>query len=1041
MKKQVTQFLRLFALLICSFTMLGAAAQQALVTGTVIDEQDEPLIGATVAVKGTGVAGATNADGEFSVLVPSLDASLTVSYVGYAPKTVALNGNSTITVKMTPDDNILDEVVVVGYGQQRKVTMTGSVSTVGSKDLLKAPMQNVSNMLTGKAAGVTAIQSTGQPGADAAGIYVRGGIGSGFGQSGPLVLVDGVERDMNLVNPNDIESVSVLKDASAAIYGIKGSNGVILITTKQGQGSTKIDYAASFSAIRNTAFPEYLNASEFMYYKNKALIMDGLEPIYTADIQQKVFANDPDSPWGETDWFNEIFRTGFMQQHNVSASGSTEKVRYFTSLGYMSQEGTIKKTSYERFNARANLDIKVAKNLTFSIMMSGMKNHREAPGSATFGKQFEINPVRQATNTAPIIKKEWNGYQLAWMEGDAINVNPVAALSSGGKFTLDNWQFNSNYKLAYDFSDLWKPLKGLNVSLFFSYDYSHQESREFTQGYKLLAFHDKTLESKIMQSYGIGDDKAFARIANNGWNWQLRPTVEYNRDFGKHEIGFLFLYEKKKFYSDMMAAWGRGYVSDDPIDISLAPELRDNVQTPQGYYQNTGMTSYAFRLNYSYDDKYLFEFALRRDGSYIFAPENRWGTFPSVSGGWVISRENFMKDISWLQLLKIRLSYGETGSDSVDPWLWENLYNKAGDSYVLNGTAITQYYTNPKYAFRTLTWAHTKTYNVGFEFDIFQHKLTGEFDYFYKKTSDILEGAGGVYPPSLGNYYPSSSNTGAIDNRGFEISLTHQLQVTKDFSYRVKGNFGFARNKLLHRKLTDSYPNYRGQLGYPVGARYGFKTNGLFQTQEEIDNYPIAPSGVTQLGDIKYVDVNGDGIISSTHDYVKIGYGAIPEITFSFNIDLNYKDFYLTTLWQGVSHCDYQLQGVYDSGTTASTVFTSSFGTGNTPRYLVEGAWTPEHTDAKYPRLSTVPRFNNAWVSDWWVVNGEYLRLKNIQIGYNVPSKVLTKTPFSAINVYLAGSNILTFSHFDYVDPESQSVSNGPYPQQKTYSLGLNVSF
>lgn len=1040
MKKLTTQFLRLFALLICSFTMMGAAAQH-LVTGTVTDETGEPLIGATVTVKGTSLAAATNIDGAFTLSVPNPDGIISVSYVGYVAQEVAINGRTELTIKMTPDDTLLDEVVVVGYGVQRKVTMTGSVSTVGSKDLLKAPMQNVSNMLAGKAAGVTAIQSSGQPGADAAGIYVRGGIGSTFGAAGPLVLVDGVERDMNLVNPNDIESISVLKDASAAIYGIKGSNGVILITTKQGQGNTKIDYAASFSAIRNTAFPEYLNASEFMYYKNKALMMDGLEPLYTAEIQNAVFANDPDSPWGETDWFDEIFRTGFMQQHNVSASGSTERVRYYTSLGYMGQDGTIKKTSYERFNARANLDIKVAKNLTFSVSMAGIKNHREAPGSATFGKQYEINPVRQATNTAPIIKKEWNGYQLAWKDGQTINVNPVAALNSGGRYTLDKWEYNSNYKLAYDFSELWAPLKGLNVSLFFAYDYKHQESREFSQGYKLLAFDNYDLSSKVEQSYGIGDDRALARIANNWWNWELRPTIEYNRDFGKHSIGAIFLYEKKKYYSDMLAAWGKGYISDDPVDITLAPELREGVQTPQGYYQNTGMASYVFRLNYDYDDKYLFEFAVRRDGTYIFAPENRWSTFPSTSAGWVLSRENFMKGIDWLQFLKLRVSFGRTGDNGINPWMWENLYKKAGDSYVLGGNAITQYYTSPKYAFRSVTWAHTDTYNVGLEFDLFQHKLTGEIDYFYKKTSDILEQSAGVYPPSLGGYYPSWSNTGAIDNRGFEIILTHQLQVTKDFNYRIRGNFGFARNKLLRKKLTDSYPNYRGQLGYPVGARYGFKTDGLFQTQEEIDNYPIAPSGVTELGDIKYVDVNGDGIISSQHDYVKIGYGPIPEITFSFNIDLNYKDFYLTTLWQGVAHCDYQLQGVWDTGVTASTVFTSSFGTGNTPKYLVEGAWTPENTNAKYPRLSTVPRYNNAWVSDWWVVNGDYLRLKNLQLGYNVPSHLLNKTPFSAVNVYIAGTNLLTFSHFKYVDPESQSVSNGPYPQQKTYSLGLNVSF
>lgn len=1039
MKKTGLAMLRLMALLLCSFSMLAVTAQTR-VTGTVVDEEGEPLISATVALKSNRtVATPTNVDGAFMLNVPNLNATLVVSYVGYETREVALNGRSSVEVKLSPDTKALDEMVVVGYGVQRKVTLTGSVSAVGSKELLKAPMQNMSNLLTGKVSGMTSIQSSGQPGADATAIYIRGI--NGFGAQGPLVLVDGVERDMNLVNPNDVESVSVLKDAAAGIYGIRGANGVILITTKKGQGAPKINYAASFSAVKNTAFPEFLNASEFMYYKNKALMMDGFAPLYTADIQQKVFANDPDSPWGETDWFDEIFRTGFTQQHNISASGSTDRVNYYTSIGYMGQEGTIKKTDYSRINARANLDIKVAKNLTFGVTMGGTKTHREAPGSATFNKQFEINPVRQAANTAPIIKKEWNGYTLAWKEGDAINLNPVAALEKPGYAKLDRWIFNSTFKLEYDFSDLWAPLKGLKVSGFFAYDYNHGESREFTQGYKVLAFNNATLESKEETSYGIGMEKALSRIGDNYWYWQFRPAINYNRTFGKHSVGLVAFLEKSKSYTDMLYAQGKGYISDYPVDITLAPNRKDGVAEPQGSFQNTGMSSYAFRLNYGFDDRYLFELAVRRDGSYVFAPENRWGTFPSVSAGWVMSRENFLNDVTWLDMLKLRASYGESGNDNVTAFLYNNTFAKATNSYVMGGTAYAQYYADPVYAFRNLTWAHTKTYNVGVDFDLFHHKLSGEVDVFYKKTTDILEGASGAYPPSLGGYYPSRSNTGAVDNRGVEITLTHQLAVNKDFSYRVRGSFSFARNKVLKQKLSDSYPNYRGILGHSIGARYGFKTLGLFQTQEEIDNYPIAPSGVTLPGDIKYLDVNGDGKISSDHDYVKIGYGQIPEINFSFNIDLNYKDFYLTTLWQGVSHCDYQLQGVYDTGVTASTVYTSSFGTGNSPKYLIEGAWTPENPNAKYPRLSTVPRFNNAWVSDWWVVNGEYLRLKNIQIGYNVPEHVLRRTPFSALNVYLAGSNIWTLSHFKYVDPESPSVSNGYYPQTATYTLGLNVSF
>ena len=999
------------------------------VSGRIIDSNGEPVIGATVKVDQTSLGTITDVDGLFSIKA-SKGQKLTISCIGYDTKQIGID-NDHLEITLDDHNSQLDDLVVIGYGKVKKVSLTGSVSSVSGKDLLAAPMQSVSNLLAGKFSGLTTIQTNGVPGEDDASILVRGGM-SGFGAQSPLVLV----------NPNDIESVSVLKDAAAAIYGIHGSNGVILITTKKGQGKPQINYSGSVSAINNTAFPEYLDAAEFMYYKNKALMMDGFDPLYSAEIQQKVLSNDPDSPWGETDWFDEIFRTAFMQQHNLSASGSTDRINYYASLGYMSQEGTVKHTDYSRINARTNLDIKVAKNLDFAVTMSGIKTNRNAPAEDLFYKQSAINPIRQASNTAPVIKKEWNGYTLAWKEGEEINVNPVAALEKSGYAKLDNWIFNSTFKLEYDLSDLWEPLKGLNISAFFAYDYNHGESRTFTQGYKLLAFNNNTLEAREETSYGIGMEKALKRISDNYWTWQFRPALSYNRKFGSHDISFLAFYEKSRNYNDMLAAWAKGYISDYPVDITIAPNRKDGVELPQGHFQYTGMASYAFRLSYGYDEKYLVDLAMRRDGSYVFAPENRWGTFPSLSGAWVMSRENFMSDINWLDLLKIRLSYGETGSDDVTPFLYNTTYSKATNSFVLGDALYSQYYANPVYTFRGLTWAHTKTYNLGLDFSLFHSRLTGEIDVFYKKTTDILESSSGSYPLSLGGFYPSVSNTGAVDNRGFEITLTHQNTVNRDFSYRVRGSFSFARNKLLRAKVSDNYPNHRGIFGKPLGARIGFKTLGLFQTQEEIDTYPVPPSPCDlKPGDIIYMDVNGDGKIEWKDDYVVIGYGQLPEINFSFNIDLNYKNFYLTSVWQGVSHCDYMLQGEYDSGVIAPTVYGQPFMTGNSPKYLIEQAWTPENRDAKFPRLSTVYNPNNDQLSDWWLVNGEYLRLKNLQIGYNFPQKWLKNTPFSMINIYLAGTNLLTFSHFKYIDPESPSVSNGYYPQQKTYTLGLNVSF
>lgn len=1044
MKKGCIQFFRLFALLMCFCTSLLSFAQTSTVTGTVLDENGEPLIGATVSVDGNSqIASATDMDGRFALAIPSSEADITVTYIGYMPYKLKVKSGSNYTVTLTTDEQVLDEVVVVGYGVQKKVSTTGAISAVGSKDLLKAPMQNVSNLLTGKVSGLTSIQSSGQPGSDGTSMYVRGGTavssGSSFVLTGPLVLVDGVERSMDYVNPNDIESISILKDASASIYGIKGAQGVILITTKKGEGKPIINYSGSVTATQNTAFPDLLNAEEFMYYKNKARLMDGLSPLFSAAVQQEVLSNRPDSPFGTTDWADMLFRTGFTHQHNISASGSTERVKYYTSIGIMDQNGTIKETDYQRYNVRANLDIAVAKNLTFTTNLSGIRTKRHWPGSS-FSAQGEINPVRQLLNTAPIIKPYYDGYDQAWMDGDVINVNPIAAVHKSGYMNQERYVFNSTSRLEYSFKDIWQPLDGLKISATFSYDYNQTTDRNFTSSYQMRSFHRETLVPNIMWAYAIGKDGGFNRSSSGGESWQFRPQIEYNHTFDKHTVGALFLYEASKYYSETMTAYGQGYIASDPVDVSLGSD-KVNAADPSGSHQHTAVVSYVGRFNYDFDDKYLFEFAFRRDGSYVFSPQNRWGFFPSVSAGWVLTRENFLKENSWLDFLKLRLSYGVTGDNSVTPFLYNSTFTQWNNSWMLGGTPTAQFSPSNTYVYNSLTWAKTHTYNVGVEIHTMQNKLNAEIDVFYKDTRDLLEAASGVYPPSLGGYYPSYSNSGRVDSRGFEVTLSHALAPTKDFNYRLRGSLSFARNKVLKKKVGDNAPYYRQQLGQPLGAVYGFKTDGLFQTQEEIDQYPAAPSGETLPGDIKYVDINGDGIISSAYDYVKIGYGRIPEFNFALTADFNYRDFYLSMVWQGVTHCDYALQGVYDSGTTAATTYTSAFTSGNSPRYLVEQAWTPENTDAKYPRLSSVSRYNNAWVSDWWIVNGEYLRLKNLQIGYNVPAKALSKTPFSRVNVYLAGTNLITFSHFPYVDPESPSVSNGYYPQQKTYSLGLNVSF
>jgi TonB-linked SusC/RagA family outer membrane protein len=950
---------------------------------------------------------------------------------------------------MTFEATELDEVVVVGYGVQKRTHMTGSVAQVSSQELLKAPMQNVSNMLTGKLSGLTSIQRSGQPGSDGTELYVRG-LRSFQGGNSPMVIVDGVPRAMSHLNPNDIETVSVLKDASAAIYGVQGSNGVILITTKSGkEGPARISYDGSVTATRNTAFPEYLSPSEYMYWNNKAREMDGLTPLWTADIQNKVMNNDdPESIWGQTDWFDQIFRTGMMQQHNISAAGGTERVKYYTSIGMMDQQGTIRKTDFSRYNIRTNLDIQVAKNLKFTTNLAGHRTERNWPGT-DFGIQTEFGPIRQAITTIPIVKSEFQGLPVAWQAG-SYYVNPVAALSESGYKQQTRFRLDSNYKLEYDFSDLTDILRGMRVSVFAAYNYEQTVDRNFDRYYELY-FVNSNFDEGIAGASGYNKGNSFSKASSWGIDWVLRPQIEFSRTFsGKHSVGATLLMEKRRGYSDTMTGRRRGFFSDDPVDISLGTEYpteTDRVQIVSGSYSYSGIHSYVGRLNYAYGNKYLAEFAIRRDGSYKFAPENRWGNFPSASLGWVVSQEDFFKDaIRAIDFLKLRASYGQMVKDEADPdrpFMYNSTYKIAQNSYVLGNESMSQFYTDNPYVIRHLIWEAAQTYNIGVDLNMWKGLLGMELDLFYTYTSNILERVPNNFPLSLGGYFPNWENSGKMSNRGFEITLKHNNRINEDWSYHLRGTFAFARNTVLQRARSDNYPNYRPQVGTSLGARYGFKAIGLFQTQEEIDLYPGAPSGEANLGAIKYLDVNGDGMIHRDHDYVKIGYGGIPEINFNFNMDVSWKNFFVSTVWQGVSHCDYELSGVYESGVTSSTYFTAPFpgGFGNTPRYLVEGAWTPENTNAKYPRLTSRGNSNTANRSSWWVVNGTYLRLKNMNIGYDVPANVLQRTPFSRINIYLAGTNLLTFSHFKYVDPESPSVSNGHYPQQKTYSAGLNITF
>ncbi len=1052
MRMKLAKTLRLFAFLLSALIALDSVAQSS-VSGTVKDAIGETIPGASVRVKGhDSYAAVTDIDGNFLLKVPNLNSTLTVSYVGYKTQEVALNGRTMVEITLVEDSQMLEEVVAIGYGTAKKVSLTGSVSAITSKELNSAPMTNPSNLLTGKIAGLTAVQSTGRPGSDGSTIHVRGL--NDFAGSGPLCIADGVPASMDNVNPNDIESISVLKDAAAAIYGVQGANGVILVTTKRGaEGKAKISYSGTMSIVHNTAMPELMNAREYMYWHNRASEMDGYTPRYTADIQQQVIENAPGTIYGETDWQDQLWRTALTQRHTISATGGTQNAKYFVSLGLLDQEGTMKKTDFRRYTLRSNLDVKVAKGLNFSAQISGYKAERYNAGFE-LGNTYAWNPAFEATHALPIYKDTYNGLPLAQTTGGDGHFNVGYSIENSGWMRNYNNQIMTNLKLEYDFAELVPVLQGLKVSLWGNYTYGQTKIRNFMNSYEQLVINSTAPgEPTLMRKPGTAEGGSFLKFMQSSDSWMFRPQIDYSRKFGKHEVTALYAYEAQKQNDESMQTSVNQLPSTDPVDISFGKVITDQVIGSHGY---TSMVSHIGRLSYDYDGKYLVNFIFRYDGSYKFAPENRWGFFPSVSAGWVISSEPFItENAPWLTFLKLRASWGKSGKDNVTPYLYNATFHTSTNSIVLGNSVQSCYYTNT-YLQRNLKWSITETYNLGLDFDILDRKLGAEIDVFYQYTSNLLQGVTGEFAPSLGGNVPKQRNNGSMDNRGIDFTLHHQLTVNRDFSYRLRGTFGFARNKVLSQTQTPNYPTtLQPRIGQPLGVRYGLKSDGLYLTQEQLDNAPRldgtswhSSSQGPRLGDIRYVDINGDGRInfkdanSEVLDMVRIGYGTMPEISFSLNADFNYKDFYLNMLWQGVTHCDYMLGGndqyQWVVGTMLNTAFDQN---GNGVKYVAENSWTPENTNAKYPRLTTSSGGNNILISDFWMVNGEYLRLKNLTLGYNVPSKVLARTPFTGVNVYVSGTNVLTFSHHKYVDPETPSATFNLYPQQSTWSLGLNVSF
>ncbi|HEV7331710.1 MAG TPA: TonB-dependent receptor [Flavisolibacter sp.] len=1034
-------------------------AQTRTVNGTVSNAKAEPLAGASVSVSGASTTVQTGSDGRFTISLPAEKSSITVSMIGYTPQTIAVTEGQTVQVVLAEAQSNMEEVVVVGYGRQRRGTLTGSVAQISGAELKKAPAINLSNVLAGRLPGLTVMQQSGRPGFDDATLRIRG-INT-TGASAPMIIVDGVQRSFSQLDPNEIENITILKDAAAAaVYGLQAAGGVILVTTKRGLNrKAVITYDGSVSLNSLTRFPEFLNGPDYMYWYKKGEELDNeylmhinSNPIpytYTdeeIDAMQKGTNSNPF--YGNTDWIGELLgKRSLTQHHNVSVRGGNESVKYFTSIGMLDQEGVVRNNDFKRFNLRSNLDFTLSSIFSGAIDLGARKEDRMSSGIPADNGSY-MNPFFQAVRALPNIPMYTpEGIPTASRAGAGV-VNPIAALDNSGYQKYETTVLQSNLSLSAKIPFI----KGLTAKVLFGYDRTNQQFKSWLQPYEMMVrersssgwYWNKSLPpgitvNTLRQSSAISTRETY------------QPQLNYENRFGNHDVKALFVYEYSQTDGNSFSTGARNFALTDLHEINYGSKDVVDYITPTGSSDRTARAGYVGRLNYAYKSKYLAELVARYDASYNFAPENRWGLFPAASLGWVISQEDFFDNLSsTINMLKVRGSAGLLGNDRIGEFQYLQTFSlTTSPVVVIGGRPVTALFTTavPN---RDITWEKTTTYNVGFEATLWRGKLDVEFDWFYKITRDILDNVAGIYPPSVGGNFPSVVNRSIVDNRGFDLRLSHRNTIGRKLRYGVTGNFNYAKNRLIRRDVASGTPEWMNPLGRPLGQKVGYISEGLFQNWTEVDSWPSSPSGGAAPGFIKYRDLNGDGQITQGGDFTFIGRSNFPEIMYGLNLDLQYGAFDLSALFQGAARADVSLGGTYEgsagvSGVMDNTPFTRSFyNLGNSPYYLIEQAWRPDNPNATLPRL-TANRAgyanHNGWMNSQYVVNGAYLRLKSIQLGYNVPKNLLNRIKVDNIRFYVAGFNLFTWDHLKYLDPEMPNANNGFYPQQKMMTFGANLTF
>ena len=992
------------------------------ITGNVADNNGEPIIGASVVVSGTKNGTVTDIDGNFTLVSNSETPTLNISYVGFDTQNIKVRPGQTIKVTLKENAQSLEELVVVGYGSQKKVNVIGSIATVDSKSLEARSASDVSNMLTGQMSGVTITQTSGNPGQDGGTIRVRG-VGSFGATPSPLVLVDGMPGSLSDITPDEIENISVLKDASsAAIYGSRAANGVVLVTTKRGkEGRTKVSYNGSIGFSKAAELPEMAHSYEYAKFYN---IAAGTETYKPEDIQKYKDGSDPDN-YADENYLDKLFGGhSFLTKHTLNVNGGNDRVQYMATVGYLHHDGLLENNYYNKYNARLNLNAKITKDLSMGIRLNGMASDRHEPSTPGSLDSGGYAGIMLAALRYPGLLPSYmsDGSNGVGLKGSG---TPVAWAEKCASFYRQDFdKFGGNVDLTY------KPIKGLTIKGIGGYKYSLQHVRHYRSEFA-------TADGRTNGPSSLTDDM-YRTVYKT-----FQATADYNTTIAKkHAIDVLVGYTWEDENQRSVGGYRQKFPSNDVPYLTAGGA---DGQTNFGGGYDWAIQSIFGRLTYNYDERYLFEATMRYDGSSRFPTDSKYGFFPSAALGWRVSEEKFWKDSSvakWFTNLKIKASTGVLGNNNIGNYPYQSVYTLGSNQNYVFGGVYTTGASITTYVDPNLKWEKTRTSDIGIETGFFQNRLTFNATYYYRKTTDVLYKPSASYSSIFGLNL-SQVNTGAVENKGWEFEIGYRDKVGS-FNYWVNGNFSIIKNKVLTLGMGN-VTQANGMvgngsnlfIGYPMQMYYGYKTDGVFLTDEEVgewyDQSAIAKG--SKAGDIRYVDLDGDGKVTPK-DMTYLG-SSIPKYNFGLSFGGDYKGFDFSVLLQGVA-------GV--KGRLNEWAGFAFFQEGNIQKWQMEECWNmnPTNRYPKYPRLEIMSNAgsNNTLLSDFWILNASFVKVRNIQFGYKLPKNIISKAGISSMRAYISLDNPFSFdSYRKGWDPENTNNRGSYYPVMSSYTFGLTLAF